>query len=86
MNISKMLMQYRVVQLHILQGMTGVYLITYTYGYEMWKFTLPVVQLTAAEAFEIIVYGMLHSTVLLLLIFGGNFCVVFVCVCRFYCP
>ena len=53
-------MQHRLVQL-VLQGMTGVYLVTYTFGYEMWKFTVPYMNLTAAEAFEILVYGMLHS-------------------------
>ena len=53
-------MQPRLVQL-VLQGMTGVYLVTYTFGYEMWKFTVPYVNLTAAEAFEILVYGMLRS-------------------------
>ena len=54
-------MRHRLVQRHVLQGMTGVYLVTYTFGYEMWKFTVPYVDLTAAEAFEILVYGMLHS-------------------------
>ncbi|KAK7100066.1 ethanolaminephosphotransferase 1-like isoform X2 [Littorina saxatilis] len=37
-------------------GMTGVYLITYIFGYEMWKFTVPLVNLTAAELFEIVCY------------------------------
>ena len=55
-------MEYRIVQRRVFQGMTGVYLITYIYGYEMWKFTLPVVDLTAAESFEILVYGMLQSS------------------------
>ncbi|KAK7490458.1 hypothetical protein BaRGS_00018244 [Batillaria attramentaria] len=37
-------------------GMSGIYLLTYWYGYEMWKFTLPVVGWSTAEAFEICCY------------------------------
>ena len=43
------------------QGMTVVYLITYIFGYEMWKFTLPIVNLTAAESFELLCYGLSSS-------------------------
>ena len=39
-----------------LQGLTGIYLITYLFGYEMWKFTVPIIQWSAAECFEVVVY------------------------------
>ncbi|PVD23149.1 hypothetical protein C0Q70_16412 [Pomacea canaliculata] len=37
-------------------GMTLVYLITFFYGYEVWKFTLPLLHISTAEFFEMCCY------------------------------
>ncbi|KAK6179584.1 hypothetical protein SNE40_011908 [Patella caerulea] len=37
-------------------GMTALYLITFVYGIEFWKFNLPYIDLTAGDLFEIVVH------------------------------
>ncbi|KAL8576505.1 hypothetical protein ACOMHN_003063 [Nucella lapillus] len=38
-------------------GMAAVYLMTFAFGSEMWKFTLPGINMTAVETFEIVCYA-----------------------------
>ena len=47
--------------------MTAVYLITFVFGYGMWKFTVPVVGWTSGQMFEIVMYGKLNRVA-----FGNN--------------
>lgn len=39
------------------QAMTGVYLVTFLGGHNMWKFKFPVVDMNCSEVIEILMYG-----------------------------
>lgn len=39
------------------QAMTGVYLLTFVGGHDLWKFKFPVIDMYCSEVIEIVMYG-----------------------------